>query len=115
MIKSIASSTDLAGFEQMSVTGNATPELVISCLVVREDLSAADQITYDEAIALFSPDIYTEITNTIANLSISRITSQVLVEDTEDVDFDLLTEVDKDKLRALLAIFVTLNELPAEV
>lgn len=114
MIKSIASTTDLTGFEQMSVTGNATPELVISCVVIREELSAEDKVIYDEAVAVFSPDIYTEITNTIAELSIDRITSEVLVEDTENVDFEALSEINKEKLRALLGLFIRLNELPQQ-
>lgn len=106
--------TELPDFEQLSVIGNATPELIISCLIVRADLSVEDQTTYDEAIALFSPDNYTQITNTIADLSIDRITSATLAQDTENMDFDTLSEVDKDKLRALLAIFVANNELPQE-
>lgn len=114
MIRSIASSTDLPNFEQLSVTGNATPELVVSCVVVRADLSVEEQLTYDEAIAVFSPDIYTEIINTEAELSIDRITSEVLVEDTENVDFEALSEIDKEKLRALLGLFISLNEIPQQ-
>lgn len=114
MIKSIAGHTDLPEFEQLSVTGTSAPEVLVSCIIVRADLSVDDQVTYDEAMDLFTPDCFTEITNTIADLSIDRITSEVLVEGTENLDFDSLTEVDKDKLRALLAIFVANNELPQD-
>ena len=109
MIESITIETNEPNVEVMTVTGTSEPDTPLSCEVTRADLSPADQAIYDNAVALFAADQYTNITNTVAELSISRITSTPITVETEDVDFLLLTEVDKDKLRGLLAIFVSLN------
>ena len=113
MINSITIETNEPNIEQMTVWGFSTPETPLSCIVDRNDLSVEDKVTYDDAVAIFTPDAFTKVTNTVAELSISRITSTPITVETEDVDFDLLSEIDKDKLRALLALFVSLNEVVA--
>jgi hypothetical protein len=110
MIQAISISTDLPDIEVMAVSGTSEPDAPLSCEVNRADLSPADQTTYDVAVALFLADQYTNINNTTAELSISRITSTPITVETEDVDFLALPEVDKDKLRNLLAVFISLND-----
>jgi hypothetical protein len=98
--------------EEMTVWGHSAPTVPLSCHIIKADLTPAEQTTYADAVALFAADTYTNITNTTAELSISRITSDAITVETEDVDFLTLSEADKAKLDALLALFVANNEIP---
>jgi len=107
MIRAIATTTDLEGFEQLYIVGESTPENPFSATLVRADLTVEEQVTYDEALGLFNNNKYTQIDDTTSELSIDRMTSIVLTIDKEVVSFLTYTEPDKDKLRNLLTLAVT--------
>ena len=108
MIKGTSQTVGVENYETMLFYGKATPELTISGNLYYTELTAEQKITYDEAMPIVSGSYITTITNTTAELEIDRLTSDVLSEEPAVIDFETLSEVDKDKLRALLAIFVSL-------
>ena len=78
--------------------------------VFRSELTAAQQQTYNEAIPIVTGSYYTTIINTTANLEISRMTNDLLVETPTEIDFLTLSIEDQDKLRNLLALFVSVSQ-----
>lgn len=109
MINANSTTSDLPNLETMYVVGQATPEIFISVSVFRDELTIEQQAVYDDAISVVADYNYNQIINTIAELDISRITSIVLTEGTDIQDFDAMSLVDQDKLRALLALLIELN------
>ena len=112
MINALSIQTDLAGIEQMQAVGKvdtADAASFISTLIYN-DLSAPEKVTYDDALTLVASVNYTQIINTVAALGVNRMTSVALIEDEEIIDFDALSEPDKDKFRALLTLFITHKE-----
>jgi len=111
MIKGTSTTTDVAGIEHMMVIGVAVPgEDQITATIMREDLTPEQQTVYDMGVALVSGNAFTTINNTTSELEISRMTDQVVSEDTGEFDFETMSEADKDALRALLALFVELKD-----
>jgi hypothetical protein len=111
MIEGLSATTDEANTETMLVTGEPIPgEGMIVTNLFYNDLTAPQKIVYDEAMPIVTGSYYTTITNTTAELKINRVTDDVLVEAPATIDFESLSEADKDKLRALLALFVELSE-----
>ena len=111
MIKGSSLETDLPNIEHMFIVGEVVGGSgeILSCTLRREDLDVAQQTTYDEALVIVSSKCFTEIENTVSELSIDRITSSSLGVGTDVLDFNTMTEGDKDKLRALLALIVELK------
>lgn len=100
-----------AGVETMFVSGNATPEIFVAVSIFREELTVEDQLIYDNAISLVAPKYYNQIINTIAVLEINRITSTILADGEDVIDFELLSEADKNIFRDFLALVIELNNL----
>ena len=75
-----------------------------------ENLTAEQQAVYDAGITLVTGKYYTEIQNTVSELQISRVTSEILAEGEDIFDFETMDEADKDILRDLLALFVELKD-----
>ena len=110
MINGISTTTDIPNIEHMMVTGKSTPESEDMVLtVMREDLTVEQQTVYDAGVAIVSGNMFTVIDNTTSELQISRMTDQVLIEDTGEFDFATMDPADQDTLRDLLALFVSLN------
>tara|TARA_R110000868_G_scaffold144281_2_gene363172 strand:+ start:336 stop:668 length:333 start_codon:yes stop_codon:yes gene_type:complete len=110
MITGISTNIPSPNIETLSVSGKPAPESsYIQLLVTKADLTTEQQLVYDTGVAVVAGKIITKIINTTAELNIDRMTSDI-VEEGEDVfDFETLSEVDKDKLRNLLALFIELN------
>jgi len=108
MIKGESQTVEVPNYETMLFFGKATPELTITGSLFYDELTAEQKITYDEVMPIVSGSYITTITNTEAELEINRLTSDVLSEEEAVIDFETLSEADKDKLRALLAILVSL-------
>jgi hypothetical protein len=87
------------------VGGSGNVDLVV--YLDYNDLTKEEKAVYDDALNLVADKNYNIILNTQAELEISRITSTVLSEGTDTEDFALMTEVDKDKFRALLALLIS--------
>ena len=112
MIIGQSTTTEIIGIETMFVAGQLVGGSGIVDLVVQIDyseLTIEQKSIYDQALDLVSDSNYNMILNTTAELEISRITSTVLTEGTSTEDFESLSEVDKDKFRALLGLFIELN------
>jgi len=109
MINVNSTTSDIPNLETIYVAGKATPEIFISVSVFREELTVEQQAVYDAAVAVIAANNYNQITNTIAELDISRVTSLVLTEGTAVQDFDAMILADQDSLRALLALLIELN------
>lgn len=111
MIKGSSLTATAPNIEEMLVNGEAVTGSgdFFTSYVKREDLTPEQQDVYDAGVSIVSGKYYTEITNTTSTLDISRVTSTSSVEGTDVIDFESLSETDKDKLRALLALFVRLN------
>lgn len=108
MIRGTSITTDQPNIEQMLVSGEevAGSGQNFICNLFREDLTVAEQAIYDDAIALVADTYYTEINNTTSALDISRVTSTVLADGTDVIDFQSLSVADQDKLRAFLALVI---------
>lgn len=112
MIKGRSMTTAIPDVEMMFVAGElvgGSGNVDLALNVEYSELTVEQQAIYDDALSLVGDVYFNEITNTIAELSIDRTTSTVLSDATETVDFDTLSEADKDKLRDILALFVELN------
>lgn len=110
MIKGSSSQATLPNIEEISVAGKPTPESEYMQLYVRKsDLTEEQQATYTEGIGLVSGKYFTTINNTTSELVVDRVTSETTTEGEDVFDFETLSEVDKDKLRNLLALFIELN------
>ena len=111
MITGTSLTTNEANMEHMLVMGVAVPgEDPFTATVMREDLDAGQQTTYDAGVALVTGNAFTIIENTTSELAISRITSEVVAEDQGTFDFATMDEADQDTLRDLLALFVSLKD-----
>lgn len=110
MIIGASNTTTTAGVETMFVSGNATPEIFVAVSIFRNELTVEQQLIYDNAIALVADTYYNEIINTIAVLDIVRMTSTVLTDGQDVIDFNLLSEADKDIFRDFLALIIQLND-----
>lgn len=112
MIKGSSLTTDLPDIEHMLVIGEETAGSgdIFTSTVKREDITPEQQAIYDAGITLVTGKYHTEIQNTVSELQISRVTSEVLAEGEDVFDFETMNEVDKDALRALLALFIELKD-----
>jgi len=111
MITGIAATTDEANTETMFVFGEPVPgEGSIVTNLFYNELTAPQKVVYDEAMPIVTGSYFTTITNTVSELEISRVTNDVLTDVPSVIDFEALSEIDKDKLRALLALFVELAD-----
>ena len=116
MIKGSSLTATVPNIEEMVVNGEVVTGSgdFITAYVKREDLTSEQKDVYDAGVSIVSGKYYTEITNTTSTLDINRVTSTDSVEGTDVFDFETMSEVDKDKLRDLLALFITLNNQDAE-
>ena len=112
MIRGLSIQSPEANVETMFVFGNHLGEddINLSLHIFYNDLTVEQKAVYDDALSLVGDKYINEINNTTSNLTIRRVTSTELVEGTDTVDFNTLSEADKDKLRELLAFFVELND-----
>ena len=111
MIKGSTLVATVPDIEEMFVVGVAAPGGdMFTSYVKRADLTVEQQAVYNDGVNLVSGNYYTEISNTTSTLTIDRVTSEANAEGTNSFDFDVMSEVDKDKLRALLALFVELKD-----
>ena len=112
MIIGISITTDQANIETMFVSGKSLPnsdKIDINCHINYADLTIDEKLIYDNAIALVVDKNYNLIINTTAELEINRVTSTILEQGTDEVDFETLSELDKDTLRKLLGLFIKLS------
>ena len=108
MIKAISKTTDVPDVEMMNVIGKIDPlDTDQICVTIDyDDLTVLEQADYDAAVAVLNNVYQNTIINTDADLTIDRVTSATLLVTPEELDWDVMSEPDKDKLRALLAIIV---------
>lgn len=107
MVTATSTTTDVANIEHMAIAGNDDSGNPFASTIMRENLTAAEQTVYDDAVALFGNNGRTNINNTLSELWIDRMTSTVVdPEATEDVDYAAMAEADKDKLRAFLVMAI---------
>jgi hypothetical protein len=107
MINGISLTSDLPDMEHMLITGKDNPANdPFTCTLMREDLTPAEQATYDAGVALVAGNRWTKIENTTAELNINRITSSAVTEDEGVFDFATMSAADQDTLRDLLALFL---------
>jgi hypothetical protein len=100
-----STTTDIPNIEHMSIAGTDDSGNIFSTFLKREDLDVAEQTTYDNAVGLFNNNWYTTIDNTLSELSIDRMTSVIIDQESEEaVDYASMVEANKDKLRAFLAM-----------
>jgi hypothetical protein len=100
-----STTTDIPNIEHMSMAGTDDSGNIFSTFLKREDLDVAEQTIYDDAVALFNNKWHTTIDNTLSELTIDRMTSAVIDQDSEEVvDYTTMVEADKDKLRAFLTM-----------
>ena len=110
MIKGTSQTVGIQNYETMLVTGVVEQgQPIFMTNLYYDELSPSQKIIYDEAMPIVSGSYLTTITNTTAELDVSRLTSDVLVEEPSVIDFETLSEVDKDKLRLLLGLFIELS------
>jgi hypothetical protein len=111
MIKGLSTQSTEPNIEVMFVFGNHLGEdgINLSVHIYYNELTPEQQAVYDDALNLVDDKYVNIINNTTSNLTINRVTSTVLTEGEDVLDFESLSETDKDKLRALLALFVELN------
>lgn len=112
MIKGSSLTATVPDIEEMMIAGEAVAGSgeFFTAYIKRSDLTTEQQTVYDTGINIISGKYYTEINNTTSILTFDRVTSTIGVEGTDVIDFDLLSEDDKDKLRDLLTLFATLKD-----
>jgi hypothetical protein len=107
MVVATSVTTDLPNIEHLSIAGKDDNGDIFTALLMRENLDAGDQTTYDNAIGLFGNNYLLTINNTLSELTVDRVTSTVMdMEGEETVDFNGYTEANKQKLRDLLALAI---------
>jgi len=108
MIKGVSLHTPSSGVEEMFVSGSIDGSFVTDIRVhlVYADLNASERIIYDDALSLLGDNYLNNIINTVARLDINRVTSTSLVEGLDTSDFEAFSEPEKDKLSALLNLFI---------
>ena len=107
MITGFSTQVETEGIEHMLITGRESAESpMFVCNLFREQLLPEEQDVYDAGVGVVANNQLTEISNTTAILDITRMTSGVIIEGTETIDFESLSLADKDKLRALLALIL---------
>lgn len=109
MIRGISVTTDQPNIEQMFISGEEVGGSgeFFTCNIYREELTPEEQSVYDAGVSVVNDNYYNIINNTVASLTINRITSTVLVEGEDVLDFEALPLEDQDKLRALLALIIS--------
>lgn len=109
MIKGTSLQVTKQDIEQMFINGLVKPtdESRISVIVDYDSLSDSEKIDYDAAISVVSASYDNSIINTEADLQIDRVTSKTLNSAQQELDWNSMSEEDKDKLRALLTIIVS--------
>lgn len=113
MITGYSFTTTTPDIEEMSVSGELSPEHTNAQIYIRRaDLTVEQQAIYSNAVNIVSGKFFTNITNTTSNLVIDRATSELVTEGTSDFDFETMSVADQDALRALLGLFVVLDQLP---
>jgi hypothetical protein len=111
MINGISLTSDLPDMEQIFATGKDDPvNDPLTSIVIRADLTPAEQAVYDAGITVVAGNMWTKIENTTAELNINRITSSVVTEDEGVFDFATMSAADQDALRDLLALIVSLKD-----
>lgn len=112
MILGFSNTVTVPDIEELSVSGKLTAESTYIQLYVKySDLTPAQKTVYTNGLAVISGKYFTEVSNTEAELSIDRMTSVVLEEGTNSVDFESLTATKKNKLNALFSLFSELSNL----
>jgi len=110
MITGISTNIASPNIETLSVSGRVTPESnYIQILVVKSDLSEDQQAIYTNGVGLVTCKFITKIINTTAELNIDRMTSDIVEEGEDEFDFETMSDIDKDKLRALSMLFSELS------
>lgn len=109
MINVLSTSLNVPDIEEISVSGRLTEESnYIQLLVKYSDLTSAQKTVYTNGISVLSSKNYTRTSNTEVNLNIDRMTSVVIEEGIDDIDFQALTTTNKNKLNALFSLFTEL-------
>jgi len=100
-----------ATLEQKLVCGqiNGVP---VQTELVRADLDPSDVVIYDEYESLCTTNSFSDIANTPETLDVDCFTSDVLVEGTEELDYAVMSQADKDKVDAFVSMAERLNQLP---
>lgn len=112
MIVGTSLQTTDPNIEEMFVSGSITGDDSVVDLVTHisySDLTASQKTVYDSAISIVGGKYYNTINNTTASLIIDRVTSSVLTSGENITDFNALSSAEKDKLRALLSLFIELK------
>ena len=110
MIKGYSFTATTPDIEEMSVSGELSPEHTNAQIYVRRsDLTVEQQAVYNNAVNIVSGKFLTNITNTTSDLVIDRATSEIVTEGTDEFDFETMSVADQDALRALLGLFIELT------
>lgn len=110
MVNIISTQTDKANTEQMLLMGHHDDitTAFINKLVKKENLDVAGKALYDEVVAIGGEKSFVTLSNTKSRLSVDRITSNAISLDKNEMDFDSLTEVEKDSFRNFLALAISI-------
>ena len=111
MIKGISLSTNELNIENLTAFGQEVggSGIFFETNIYYNELTQEQKDIYDAAINIANSNFYTDIINTEAEILINRVTSTPLIEGLDLIDFLTLSESDKDKFRAFLALLITLK------
>jgi hypothetical protein len=112
MVRATTTQATNPNIEQMFIAGDSDGLGNIFNSILRyEDLTPSEQTTYTNAVNLFALDGTTYVTNTNAELDISRMTSLVVDPELEQtVDFATMSPADQQTLRDFLALAVSKSD-----
>jgi methionine synthase I (cobalamin-dependent) len=108
MIRIISNSVSVENIEEIAVLGNYEDGNT-NLHIIYSDLTPAQKTVYTNGLSVVSGKYFVEVSNTEIELSIDRMTSEVLEEGTDIFDFETMSDIDKDKLRALSMLFSELS------
>jgi hypothetical protein len=112
MIKSIIQKTDEPGVTEQSLGYGEVGGNAIEAHMVLVDLDPADQTIYNDFYGLFTTNCFGEIANTVDEIDIDRITTNVIVEGTDELDYSVMVAGDQAKVDAFVSMINRLNTLP---
>jgi len=100
-----------ATLDQKLVFGeiNGSP---VETLLIKSDLDPSDIVIYDDYESLFTNNCFADIANAPETIDMDCFTSVVVVEGTDDLDYAVMIQADKDKVDAFVSMVERLNQLP---
>ena len=109
MVKIASNSVSVENIEVMSgiIINENIP---ITFRITYSNLTPAQKTVYTNGLSVMSGKYFTEISNTEVELYIDRMTSTVLEEGTNSINFESLTATKKNKLNALFSLFSELAQ-----